>query len=666
MCRTGASKVCSLLVRKAVCRHVLVADGETMNVVLPDGKMLDVAQGATPADVAARLGPGLAKAALAARVNGVLCDLATPVHDGDTVALVTFDSADGKSVFWHTSSHIMAQAVQELFPQARLAIGPAIESGFYYDFDVPTPFTPQDIAAVEKRCAEIVARREPVRRETVSREQARTLFESKGESYKVELIADLEGEPTLYHQGEWVDLCRGPHLPHTGYVRAFKILSNAGAYWRGDERNRMLQRLYAVSFPRQALLQEHLTMLEEAQRRDHRRLGRELGLYSTSEQVGPGLILWDPKGGRLRTVVEDFWRTQHYANGYELVYSPHVGRGVLWETSGHLDFYRENMYASMDVDGQEYFVKPMNCPFHIMMYKNRQWSYRDLPLRWAELGTVYRYEKSGVLHGLLRVRGFTQDDAHLICLPGQMPGEIRKVLRFCLHMLRSFGFDTFKVYLATRPEGKSVGDQASWDAATAALDAAVRDEGLECDVDEGGGAFYGPKIDIKIRDALNREWQCSTIQFDFNLPQRFDLVYIDADGNRQRPVMIHRALLGSLERFMGILIEHYAGALPLWLAPEQVRVLPVSDRTLQYARTVNEQLCTAGLRSKVDERAETVGFKIREAEVDKIPWMLIVGEKEQAAGTVSLRRHGGGGQDSCAREEAVSRLVALHTSRTIS
>ncbi|MBN2187890.1 MAG: threonine--tRNA ligase, partial [Chitinispirillaceae bacterium] len=453
------------------------------------------------------------------------------------------------------------------------------------------------------------------------------------------------------------DLCRGPHLPDTGYVKAFKILSIAGAYWRGNEKNRMLQRIYAVSFPKESMLAEHLEFLEEAQKRDHRRLGAELDLYSINESVGPGLVLWHPRGGRLRTIIEDFWRREHYRNGYELVYSPHIGRAQLWETSGHLAFYRDNMYAPMEIDEQEYFVKPMNCPFHLMMYKSSMRSYRDLPLRWAELGTVYRYEKSGVLHGLLRVRGFTQDDAHLICRPDQMPSEIRSVLRFCLAMLKSFGFEKFKVYLATRPKENAVGDEAKWKDATAALESAVRAEDLEFEVDAGGGAFYGPKIDIKIKDALNREWQCSTIQFDFNEPERFDLTYAGPNNEKERPYMIHRALLGSLERFMGVLIEHYAGALPCWLAPVQVKVLPISDKTIAHGRAATEKLRTAGIRAELDERNEKIGYKIRDAEMKKIPYMAVIGEKERASGAVSVRRHGKGDQGSMSMDEFIT-LVA--------
>jgi threonyl-tRNA synthetase len=617
-----------------------------MKITLPDGKTLDLPDGATARQAAGAIGRRLAEAALAARINGNPADLSTPLHDGDNLEILTFDSPEGKSVFWHSSSHVLAQAVQELFPKAKIAIGPAIDTGFYYDFDVETNFTPDDIVKIEARAKEIVSRKLPIVRSEPTVAEARNYFESKNEPYKIELLEAIEGRPSMYRQGDWQDLCRGPHLPDTGYVKAFKVLSIAGAYWRGSEKNKMLQRIYAVTFPKEQMLTEYLTFLEEAQKRDHRRLGTELDLYSINESVGPGLVLWHPRGGRLRTIIEDFWRTEHYKNGYELVYSPHIGRAQLWEISGHLEFYRENMYAPMKIDEQEYFVKPMNCPFHLMMYKSCMRSYRDLPLRWAELGTVYRYEKSGVLHGLLRVRGFTQDDAHLICRPDQMPSEIRSVLRFCLYMLKSFGFEKFKVYLATRPKENAVGDETKWKDATAALETAVKAEGLEFEVDDGGGAFYGPKIDIKIKDALNREWQCSTIQFDFNEPERFDLTYAGPNNEKERPYMIHRALLGSLERFMGVLIEHYAGALPCWLAPVQVKVLPISEKNLAHGTAVAEKLRSAGIRAELDERNEKIGYKIRDAEMKKIPYMAVIGEKEQASGAISMRCHGKGDQGS--------------------
>jgi threonyl-tRNA synthetase len=637
-----------------------------MKITLPDGKTLDLPRGSTGKEAALAIGPRLAEAALAIEINGAPGDLYSELNDGDAIAIITFDSPLGKSIFWHSSSHIMAQAVQELFPKTRVSIGPSIDNGFYYDFDTESPFTPEDLSSIEKRFGEIVQKKLPIRRHEASKEELRSYYSSKDEPYKLELLDDIDGVPSVYRQGDWQDLCRGPHVPDTGYIKSFKILSTAGAYWRGSEKNKMLQRIYGISFPKESLLKDYLKFLEEAQKRDHRRLGKDLDLFSINDAIGPGLVLWHPKGGRLRTIIEDFWRSEHYKNGYEIVYSPHIGRSALWETSGHLGFYRENMYAPMVIDDQEYFVKPMNCPFHIMMYKSAVRSYRDLPLRWAELGTVYRYEKSGVLHGLLRVRGFTQDDAHIICRPDQMPAEISRVLRFCLYMLKSFGFEKFKVYLATRPKEKSVGDDSKWKDATYALEQAVKAEGLDCELDEGGGAFYGPKIDIKIKDALHREWQCSTIQFDFNMSERFDLTYAGPNNEKERPYMIHRALLGSLERFMGVLIEHYAGAFPCWLAPVQVRILPISDKFMPFARTVEERLRHAGIRAEVDERNEKIGYKIREAEVNKIPFMAVVGEKEQSAGCVAVRQHGLGDKGAQTIEDFVTlirRVCLPETSR---
>ena len=629
-----------------------------MNIVLPDNSRKSLPDEATAFDLAKAISPRLAKEAIAAKVNNALVDLSSALHDNDAVEIVTFDSPEGKSVFWHSSSHVMAQAVQALFPSAKIAIGPSIDNGFYYDFDTEKSITQDDLKAIEEKIREIISKKIPLVRHVVSKAEAEEYFKGKNEPYKLELLNDIQGDPSIYTQGEWQDLCRGPHVPDTGVIRAVKLMSIAGAYWRGSEKNKMLTRLYGISFPKQSQLDEYVKMLEEAQKRDHRRLGTDLELYSINEAVGPGLVLWHPKGGRLRTIIEDFWRSEHYRNGYELVYSPHIGRSTLWETSGHLGFYRENMYSPMEIDEQEYFVKPMNCPFHIMIYKSRVRSYRELPLRWAELGTVYRYEKSGVLHGLLRVRGFTQDDAHLFCGPDQMPAEIRGVLRFCLSMLKSFGFEKFKVYLATRPKENAVGEESKWRDATTALDAAVKAEGLECEVDEGGGAFYGPKIDIKIKDALNREWQCSTIQFDFNEPERFDMTFAGPNNERLRPYMIHRALLGSLERFMAVLVEHYAGALPLWLSPVQVKVIPISDKYIEYAKQVFDACRAAGLRVELDDRAEKMGAKIRDAELAKIPYMAIVGQKELDSQTVSVRRHKGGDQGSVSLESFVAQIAA--------
>ncbi len=551
----------------------------------------------------------------------------------------------------HSCSHVMADAVLQIYPGTKLSIGPAIDNGFYYDFDLPKPISSEDLPAIEAKMREIVAKNQPFRRREVSPDEARAIF--KDQPFKLELIDGLlagreseDGEAlsaapaqlTVYQHGDFVDLCRGPHVASTGEVGAFKLLNVAGAYWRGDERNKMLTRIYGACFPTKAELDEYLWKLAEAEKRDHRRLGKDLDLFSVHQELGGGLVLWHPHGGMIRYLAEDFCRREHLANGYDLVYSPHIGRANLWETSGHLGFYKENMYAPMTIDEDEYYIKPMNCPFHILIYKNDIRSYRDLPLRYAEWGTVYRYERAGVLHGLMRVRGFTQDDAHIFVQPERMEAELSRTLDFCLHILRSFGFVDFSAYLATRPEGKkAVGEPERWEAATAALRLALERANMPYHVDEGGGAFYGPKIDLKIKDAIGREWQCSTIQFDFNLADRFDLSYIGEDGRPHKPYLIHRALLGSMERFFGVLIEHYAGAFPLWLAPVQAVVIPIADRHVEYARDVEKKLKAAGLRVKVDDRGERMNAKIREAQLQKVPYMLVVGDKEAAAGAVAVR-----------------------------
>jgi len=557
----------------------------------------------------------------------------------------------------HSTAHVMAAAVCRLFEDVKLDIGPATADGFYYDFDLPQRLTPEDFPAIEKEMARIVAADLPFERQEVSRAAAQALFEQAGQTYKLQRLADIpEGESiTLYRCGEFVDLCRGPHVARTSELRAFKLTSVAGSYFHGLETNPMLQRLYGVAAESPEALAALLQRLEEARRRDHRKLGRELDLFSIQEDVGPGLIHWHPKGARIRATIEDFWRREHFRGGYELLYTPHLGRALLWETSGHLEFYRENMYAPMDIDGQDYFVKPMNCPFHIQVYRAHKRSYRDLPLRWAELGTVYRYEKSGVVQGLLRVRGFTQDDAHIFCTPEQIEEEVARTVQFALKMLRCFGFREFKAYLSTRP-AKAVGEAARWQQATASLENALRAAGLAYERDEGGGAFYGPKIDIKIHDALGREWQLSTIQFDFNIPQRFGLAYVGEDGQEHQPYMVHRALLGSLERFFGILIEHYGGAFPLWLAPEQARVIPVTERQEAYAAAVAQRLTAADLRATVDGKSDKLGAKIRRAQEEKIPYMLIAGAREAERGTVALRSRTGGDLGARTVDEVMAQL----------
>ncbi|MFO7821425.1 MAG: threonine--tRNA ligase [Lentisphaeria bacterium] len=543
----------------------------------------------------------------------------------------------------HSAAHIMAAAVKKLFPDAKFDIGPATDDGFYYDFDLEQRLTPDDLKRLEKEMRRISNKKYPFEKIEMTREEARRVLKDANQTYKLERLEDIpEGESiTFYKCDEFMDLCRGPHVDNAGEVKAFKLLSIAGSYYRGKETNPMLQRIYGTAFHTKEELKEYQRRIEEARNRDHRKLGKQFELFSTSDEVGPGLICWHPKGSRIRHTIESFWREEHYANGYDLLYTPHIGKAELWQTSGHLDFYKDAMYSPMDVDGNDYYVKPMNCPFHIKVYQTRNRSYRELPLRWAELGTVYRYEKGGGLHGLLRVRGFTQDDAHIICTPEQMADEISETLKFSLKMWDAFGFKDIKAYLATRPE-KAVGDDERWEQGVAALKKAVADEGLECEVDPGGGAFYGPKIDLKITDALGREWQTSTIQFDFNLPERFNMTYIGSDGEKHRPYMIHRALLGSIERFFGILTEHYGGIFPAWLAPEQVRILPISDDFIDYAKNVENSLRKKQLRVTVDCESDTIGAKIRRARKEGVLYMLVVGEREKESDTVAVRRRGEG------------------------
>jgi threonyl-tRNA synthetase len=553
----------------------------------------------------------------------------------------------------HSAAHVMAQAVTEMFPagEAKVAIGPPIEDGFYYDFDLPRALTPEDLEKIEKRMREIIRSDYAFERRVLSADEARKIF--KDQDYKLELIDGLEkggldeyGEPieekpeiSIYTQDSFVDLCRGPHVERTSEINpdAIKLLNVAGAYWHGDENLPMLQRIYGTAWMTADELEQYLWRLEEARKRDHRKLGRELDLYSINEQVGAGLILWHPKGGMVRKIAEDYLRDEHERGGYEFVYSPHIGKAILWETSGHLDWYAENMYAPLEIDGQQYYLKPMNCPFHVHIFKSRTRSYRDLPLRYAEWGTVYRYERSGVLHGLMRVRGFTQDDAHLFCRPDQMPEEIDRVLQFSLDVLRAFGFEDFQAYLSTRNPDKAAGSPEQWEAPTEALRQALERAKVPYQVDEGEATFYGPKIDLKLCDSLGREWQLTTIQFDFTLPERFDLAYVGEDGEEHRPYMIHRALVGSMERFMGVLIEHYAGALPVWLSPVQAILIPIADRHIGYADEVAEELRSAGYRVEVDSRSERMNAKIRDAQLQKIPYMLVVGDREAEAHKVAVR-----------------------------
>ena len=626
-----------------------------IRIQLPDGAVMEAEKGLPAIDLARQISSRLAKAALAAAVNGRPVDLATPLTEDARVQFLTFNDPMGREVYWHTTAHTLAQAVKRLRPDAKVAIGPPIENGFYYDFDTE-PFRPEDLERIEKEMEKAAQENHPTERIEMSRAEARALFEEMEEPYKLQLLEDIpEGEAiAAYRQGEFLDLCRGPHIPRTGLIRHFKLLSSSGAYWRGNEANKQLQRIYGVSYEKRSQLEERLRVLEESERRDHRALGTQLDLYSAHQDLGGGLALWHPKGALMRHLIEELWRRRHLEGGYDLVYSPHIGRKTLWETSGHLDFYAENMYAPMDVDGQVYYLKPMNCPFHILIYKSRLRSYRDLPMRLAELGAVYRYERTGTLHGMTRVRGFTQDDAHIIASPEQMPGEIDRALQFCLEMLRAFEFVDFDVCLSTRPE-KAVGAPSDWEAAESALEAAIHNAGLEYERDEGGGAFYGPKIDVNIKDALGRSWQCSTLQLDFNLPERFDMTYIGEDGKPHRPFMLHRALLGSMERFFGVLVEHFAGAFPLWLAPVQAAVLPITDAHAEYAERVCEQLSAGGMRAAADARREKLGYKIREAQLAKIPYMLVLGDREAESGLVSVRSRQGEDLGGMTAEEFLER-----------
>ena len=583
--------------------------------------------------------------AVAAKVNGEPRDIySTITGQLDASAViepVTLDSAEGKEIYRHSASHIMAHAVKDLFPEVKLAIGPAIEDGFYYDFDRETPFSAEDLEKIEKRMQEIIKKSSPFIRKAMSKADAAMFFKEKGEDYKTELINDIaDEEVTLYDEDGFVDLCRGPHLARTGKVKAFKLLSVAGAYWRGDEKNKMLQRIYGTACATKDELKAYLEFLEEIKKRDHRKLGRELDLFSMNDEIGSGLILWHPNGALIRKTIEDFWRNEHLKADYKLLFTPHIAKLNLWKTSGHLDYYSENMYSPMDIEGVAYELKPMNCPFHISIFKSDLRSYRDLPIRYAELGTVYRYERSGVLHGLLRVRGFTQDDAHIFCREDQLEEEMHNILDFTIFVLKTFGFDAYDIYLSTRPE-KYVGTLESWERATEALRLALEKKGLTYKTDPGGGAFYGPKIDIKIKDALNRYWQCSTIQVDFNNPERFDISYRGSDGKEHRPIMIHRALMGSLERFFGILIENYGGDFPLWLAPVQTKVLTIAERHDDYAKEICRQFKAAEIRAETDVRNEKIGYKIREASLRKIQYLVIIGDKEVAEQQITVRKRNG-------------------------
>ena len=572
-------------------------------------------------------------------------------------------------VLRHSASHLLAHAVLDLFPGTQVGIGPAVENGFFYDFFRAETFSVQDLDAIEQKMRRLAAENVAIEKVTMTKAEALKLFADGGQTLKVELIRDKGGDSvTCYRQGSFLDFCLGPHLASTGAIRHFKLLSVSGAYWKGDERGRQLQRIYGTAFPTQKELDDYLLLLEEAKKRDHRRLGPELDLFSFDENVGSGLVLWHPKGARIRAIIEQYWRERHWNGGYDILYTPHIGREKLWQTSGHLDFYKDSMYSPMDIDGQNYYAKPMNCPFHISVYKSKGRSYRDLPLRWAELGTVYRYERSGVLHGLLRVRGFTQDDAHLFCTPDQMEAEILRVLDFSIDILAAFGFIDNKIELSVRDPknpGKYCGEDDLWRRAEASLVKALEARGLDYERKEGEAVFYGPKIDIKIKDAIGRFWQCTTIQFDFNNPARFDMAFVAEDGKEHQPYMIHRALLGSLERFFGILVEHYNGNFPLWLAPTQIEILPIADRHHDYALKLEAMIKEAGLRSHADLRREKINYKIREAERMKVPLILVVGDKEAEAGTASLRVHGQGDRGPVNVAEFLAKAKQLNDNKSL-
>jgi len=652
-----------------------------LTITLPDGSTRNLPEGATGADLAADIGPGLAKAALVVTVDGDARDLDRVLPDGSTVSIVTADSDDGLHTIRHSTAHVLAQAVLDLWPGATYAIGPPIQDGFYYDFELPggATFSNEDLETIEARMRRVIDADQAFERHEADADEALELF--SGHPYKREIIeqvtsgaatgelvgeASIDGSITYYRNGEgFIDLCLGPHVPSTGRLGHFALQNVAGAYWRGDEKQPMLQRIYGTAWADRKALKGHLHRLVEAEKRDHRRLAAELDLVSWPESLGPGLAIWHPKGALVRKLIEDYSRDRHEAGGYDFVYSPHIAKAVLWETSGHLDFYADGMFPPMELDGATYYPKPMNCPFHVAIFQSGQRSYRDLPSRLFELGTVYRYELSGVIHGLMRSRGFTQDDSHIFCTPEQVPDELASLLEFTLSVLRAFGFDDFQAKLSTRPEGKAVGEDALWEMATDGLRSALESAGLDYVVDEGGGAFYGPKIDVDVTDAIGRPWQLSTIQLDFNLPEQFGLEYVGADGGRHRPVMIHRALMGSVERFFGVLLEHYAGAFPLWLAPEQVRVLPVAEEHQAYAESVVERLSAEGFRAKLTPADEPLGKRVRAGKVAKVPHVLVVGGDDMANDTVGDNARGAEAPErDLPVDEFVARLAVAMESKS--
>ncbi|MGM0460891.1 MAG: threonine--tRNA ligase [Fibrobacterota bacterium] len=625
-----------------------------MNIYLPDGSTLAVSSGATVYDCASEISRGLAKNAVAGKINNIPVSIHARVAPDDRVEILTFDTPEGKDIFWHSSSHILAEAVQRLYPEAKLAIGPAIESGFYYDFDVATPFTPEDLEKIEKEFKKIAGEKKDIRKIPMTRQELADYYDAHGEVYKKEMLQDIDGEPSVYGQGDWFDMCRGPHIPNTGMVKAVKLLSSSGAYWKGDENRPMLQRIYGITFPKQKLLTEYLHLLEEAKKRDHKKLGKQLDLFSFHGE-GMGFPFWHTRGMVIYNEVAQFSRGEHIKRGYGEIKTPIVLNEELWHRSGHWDKYRDDMYF-VDMDEKPHAIKPMNCPGGLLVFKNHQYSFRDLPVRNFELGLVHRHEKSSVLNGLFRVRQFTQDDAHIFCRPDQIEKEITDVIDFIFSVYKTFGFEGFFIELSTRPE-KYIGDIAVWDTAEQALQNVLENNSIEYQLNPGDGAFYGPKIDFHIRDSLQRSWQCGTIQLDFSMPERFELEYTDSDGSKKRPVMIHRAIFGSMERFIGILIENYAGFLPLWLAPVQVKVISVSDKFLAYAEEVERALFRAGIRAELDRRNEKIGYKIRDAEVHKIPYMAIVGETEEKGQSVSVRLHKKGDLGTVQIDEFIQSLL---------
>lgn len=605
-----------------------------VNINLPDGSIKEYDFGITVEEIAYSIGKGLGRAAVAGLVDGELLDLRTKIDNDVELSIITLDSKEGLDIYRHTTAHVMAQAVRRIYGDVKLAIGPTIEDGFYYDFDLEDRFSQDDFDKIEKEMEKIIKEDLPIKRELIRKEEAIDFMRKRGETYKVELIEGMEDEyVSFYHQGEFTDLCRGPHLPSTGKIKAFKLLNIAGAYWRGDEKNKMLQRIYATAFPKKSELEDYLERVEEAKKRDHRKLGKELDLFSLQDE-GRGFPFYHPKGMLIRNQLIDFWKEEHRKAGYQEIMTPVILNQSLWKRSGHWDHYKDNMYFT-DIDNEIHAIKPMNCPGGILVYKNKLHSYRDLPIRMGELGLVHRHEKSGTLHGLMRVRNFTQDDAHIYCLPSQIVDELTGVIKLVDIIYSAFGFK-YKVELSTKPE-KAMGSDEMWDRAIEALREAIEKNNLEYEINEGDGAFYGPKIDFHLEDSLGRMWQCGTIQLDFQMPERFDMVYIGKDGEEHRPVMIHRAIYGSLERFLGILIEHYAGAFPVWLAPVQVAIIPVSDEQLDYALELKKNLEEEDIRVEIDDSQEKMGYKIRQAQVQQIPYMLIVGSKEAAENTVSVR-----------------------------